>query len=210
MSGRQEQNPVGCQILKKTKFPSTRNDLIIRLSTMASQSAIIWPKKYLPGYTDNYVSNEVIVADLSASDIWPLLSNITRWETYYDNCSQITPPKSGTELRKDEKFGFSTFGFPPLTCECTESVAPKGVGKPGRIAWQAELKEAGFDCYHAWIVEDLDYGDGKGAVRILTQETQRGEPAKDIAGSKPNKMLNGHQAWLDGLVKAAREAKSGA
>lgn len=166
-------------------------------------SAIQWPEEYRPGYTDNFVSNEVIVRDLSAQEIWPLLSNITKWETYYDNCSDITPPSNGAELQKGDKFSFSTFGFPPLPSEVTESVAPRGVGSPGRIAWRAELKEKGFDCYHAWIVEDLSYG----AVRILTQESQRGEPAKEIAQSKPNKMLNGHQEWLDGLVKAAREAK---
>ena len=54
--------------------------------------------------------------------------------------------------------------------------------------------------YHAWLVEDLD-GD---RVRILTQESQSGKPAAQLAGAKPNRMLLGHQDWLDGLVKAAR------
>lgn len=35
---------------------------------------IIWPEGYLPGFTDNFASNEVIVAGLRAEDIWPLLA----------------------------------------------------------------------------------------------------------------------------------------
>jgi len=53
---------------------------------------------------------------------------------------------------------------------------------------------------HAWLVEDLPAG----RVRILTQETQLGEPAAALAEERPNPMLNGHQAWLDGRVRAAR------
>lgn len=72
---------------------------------------IIWPAKYLPGSvfslfcfesscvrltrdvrpmrtrrtTDNYVSNEVIVQGLTAEQVWPLLADITKWESYYSN-----------------------------------------------------------------------------------------------------------------------------
>ncbi|GGQ69261.1 hypothetical protein [Streptomyces asoensis] len=52
---------------------------------------------------------------------------------------------------------------------------------------------------HAWLVEDLPGG----RVRVLTQETQIGQPAAALAQERPNPMLNGHQAWLDGLVGAA-------
>ncbi|WP_323595591.1 hypothetical protein [Aliarcobacter butzleri] len=34
----------------------------------------------------------------------------------------------------------------------------------------------------------------------MTQETQNGKPAVDLAKTRPNPMLNGHQAWLDGLI----------
>ncbi|MFD0897403.1 SRPBCC family protein [Loigolactobacillus binensis] len=44
-----------------------------------------------------------------------------------------------------------------------------------------------------------------GRVRLLTQESQIGQPAAELAQQSPNPMLNGHQAWLDGLVKAARK-----
>jgi len=45
-------------------------------------------------------------------------------------------------------------------------------------------------------------------VRILTQETQEGKPAEDLAKAKPNPMINGHLDWLDGLVGAARLSPS--
>ena len=43
------------------------------------QSAIIWPNDYLPGTTDNFASNEIIVAGLSAKEIWAQLNDTTLW-----------------------------------------------------------------------------------------------------------------------------------
>lgn len=170
-----------------------------------TQSAIIWPNHYLPGTTDNFVTNEIIAKDISASQIWALLADISKWSSYYSNVSQITPPSSGPVLKKGDVFKFSTFGFPVLTCPVEESVEPSQ-GQAGRIAWSARLEgneDERTEVYHAWLVEDLDGG----RVRILTQESQIGKPAAQLAEAKPNKMLLGHQDWLDGLVKAARGEK---
>lgn len=166
-------------------------------------STINWPDNYLPGTTDNFVSNERIVSNLSAAQVWPLLADISKWESYYPNVAQITPPSHGPMLEKDNAFSFSTFGFPPLNAQVLESVTPSA-GNPGRLAWRAWQdgdEEQALDVYHAWIVEDLD----RGRVRILTQESQIGKPAAKLAEEKPNVMLNGHQDWLDGLVKAAQK-----
>lgn len=172
-----------------------------------TQNAIIWPTKYTPGTTDNFVSNETIVLGLSALEIWPLLADISKWESYYSNVSQITPPPSSPLLNKGDTFSFSTFGFPPLSCRCEESVKPGQAGDgAGRLAWSAGQEggeEERLDVYHAWIVEDLEGG----RLRILTQESQIGVPARELAGKRPNPMLNGHQEWLDGLVGAARRAR---
>ncbi|KAF4553352.1 Hypothetical protein D9617_7g030790 [Elsinoe fawcettii] len=171
---------------------------------MAAASAISWPSHFLPGTTDNFVSNETIAKDITASQIWALLADITKWESYYSNCSQITPPSAGPKLNQvGLTFSFSTFGFPPLPCRIEESQAPSQ-GQPGRLAWRATAGEGheAIDVYHAWIVEDLEGG----RVRILTQESQIGKPAQELAQSKPNKMLNGHQEWLDGLVKTAKSS----
>ncbi|KAK5173204.1 uncharacterized protein LTR77_003326 [Saxophila tyrrhenica] len=170
---------------------------------MSTQPAIIWPSKFLPGTTDNFVSNETIAANLSASQIWPLLADITQWPTYYRNVSDITPPSSGPHLKQGDTFKFSTFGFPVLTCPVEESVPPKD-GQAGRIAWSFALGEE-VSGYHAWLVQDLEGG----RVRILTQESQIGKPAVELRGKKPNRMLLGHQDWLDGLVAKARGEEIG-
>merc|ERR1712093_514389 len=92
-------------------------------------------------------------------------------------------PLIRTAPQKGDTFKFSTFGFPVLTCTVEESVFPEG-GKAGRIAWSAKLEngEESVSVYHAWLVEDLEGG----RVRILTQESQSGKPAKELAGVKPN------------------------
>ncbi len=43
---------------------------------------ILGPEGYLPGTTDNYVANEVIVASPRAVYVWPFLNGTTAWPTY--------------------------------------------------------------------------------------------------------------------------------
>jgi hypothetical protein len=167
-------------------------------------NAIFWPQGYLPGFSDNFVSNEVIVAGLAAQDVWPLLAEAPRWPGYYANSANIRfHDGASPELAEGRRFYFETFGF-PVEAEVVEYVAPAD-GAPGRVAWHGWAGEGAtrLDVHHAWLVEDLP----QGRVRILTQETQNGAPAKELAGARPNPMLNGHQDWLDGLVAAARVAK---
>jgi hypothetical protein len=165
-------------------------------------NAIIWPANFEPGFSDNFVSNEVIVAGLSAAEIWPLLSHPECWPTYYANSANVRfYHGSGPELTAGDRFYFETFGF-PVEASCNESIAP-APGAPGRLAWHGWAGTEGandrLDVHHAWLIEDLDGG----RVRILTQETQNGQPAIGLRDSKPNPMLNGHQDWLDGLIGAA-------
>ena len=66
-------------------------------------------------------------------------------------------------------------------------------------------RRRGLDVHHAWLLEDLPGG----RLRILTQETQIGKPAQELARTKPNPMLNAHQEWIEGLARAAAQrAKS--
>ncbi len=162
---------------------------------------IIWPEGFVPGFTENFASNEVIVAGLAAAQVWPLLSRATAWPEYYANSANVRfYDGKGPELDEGVRFYFETFGF-PVEARCTEFVPPRD-GQPGRIAWHgwAGEGETRLDVHHAWLIEDLEGG----RVRILTQETQKGKPAEELARARPNPMINGHQDWLDGLVRAVR------
>jgi len=168
-------------------------------------SDIIWPQGYLPGTTDNYVSNEITVAGLDAAGTWAQLNDTGAWPTYYGNVSDIVfHDGSGPLLNPGARFRFVTFGF-VIEAEVNEYVAPAD-GKPARVAWHGwgfDDSGARLDVHHAWLFEDLPAG----RVRILTQETQIGKPAQELAATKPNPMLNAHQEWIEGLAGAALHAK---
>jgi len=183
----------------------TRPKQSIHYISITMGSHIFWPPNFLPGTTDNFVSNEVIVKGITVDQAWRLLVHPALWESYYNNCSQVKPPEPDGVLRKDATFSFSTFGFPPIQMTVYEAVEPTAT-TPGRLAWRATVhgdKDTALDVYHAWVVENLDWG----VVRIFTQESQIGEPAVRLANTKPNIMLLGHQDWLDGIVEKAREER---
>lgn len=168
-------------------------------------SDIAWPEGYVPGFTDNYVSNEITVAGIAAADVWACLNNTSLWPTYYSNASEIRFYNGpGPELFPDARFRFTTFGF-SVEAQVVEYERPVA-GKPGRIAWHGWVEgtaDERLDVHHAWLFEDLPGN----RVRILTQETQNGKPARDLAATTPNPMLNAHQEWIVGLARAAQPAK---
>lgn len=169
-------------------------------------NAIIWPEGYLPGFTDNFASNEMIVAGLSVADLWPFLNTPALWPTYYANSANPRfYDNKGPELENDVRFYFETFGF-PVEAQVVEYVAPSA-GQTARVAWHGwagSTPEDRLDVHHAWLLEDLSGG----RVRILTQETQKGKPAQALAAADPNPMINGHDQWLKGMVAAAFKAKA--
>ena len=164
-------------------------------------SDIHWPEKYLPGTTDNFVSNEVIVAGLTSAEVWPYLNNTAHWPTYYKNASEISfENRTGPELAPDVRFRFTTFGM-KVEAEVTE-YAPPSEGSPARLSFRAWIAGSGQEdasALHAWLIENLPGS----RVRVLTQESQLGELAKQMSMMKPNPVLNAHQDWLEGLVQAA-------
>lgn len=166
---------------------------------------IFWPQGYVPGFTDNFASNEMIVAGLSVAEVWPFLNTPARWPSYYANSANVRfYDGKGPELEDGVRFYFETFGF-PVEAQVVEHLAPQP-GAPARLAWHGwagSTPEDRLDVHHAWLLEDLSGG----RLRILTQETQCGAPAKALAAAEPNPMLNGHDQWLKGLVAAALKAK---
>lgn len=166
---------------------------------------IEWPEGYLPGTTDNFASNEVIVAGITASDVFKSLVDTSVWSTYYDNVADVEfDHPAGPVLAPDARFRFKTFGF-PIEAEVIEFVEP-GDGTPGRLAWHGWSAGDGprLDVVHAWLLEDLP----QGRVRILTQESQKGEPAKELAQTHPDTMNQGHQDWVKGLARTVLEQKA--
>lgn len=166
---------------------------------------IHWPEAFLPGTTENFASNEVIVSGLDVDDVWPLLDQATLWPTYYANSADIEfHGGAGPHLASGVRFDFKTFGF-PVQARVVEHVPPQEA-IAGRLAWHGWAGEGDerLDVHHAWLVENLPGH----RVRILTQETQKGKPAVALAMARPNPMINGHQDWLDGLVNAAREMRA--
>ncbi|KAM9949386.1 hypothetical protein ACTFIT_010595 [Dictyostelium discoideum] len=63
--------------------------------------------------------------------------------------------------------------------------------------------ETRLDVTRAWLIEDLPGG----RVRILTQESQNGKPARKLASTVPNPMINGHQEWITGLINSCKKNK---
>jgi len=164
--------------------------------------SIEWPAEYLPGLTDNFVSNEIIVAGLTVAAVWEKLIDTRAWPTYYDNVSDIRfYDDGGPCLTGGSRFRFTTFGF-PVEAEVVE-FEPPAEGYPARIAWHGWVEgdeKQRLDVHHAWLIESLP----QGRVRLLTQETQRGQPARDLSHARPNPMLNKHQDWIEGLALATR------
>jgi len=166
---------------------------------------INWPNGYVPGFCDNYASNEVIVANLTMADVWPLLNNASLWSSYYGNASNVRfHDGKGPQLERAMRFSFETFGV-PVEAEVVE-YAPPANGTPARLAWHAWAGDGDgrVDVHHAWLLEDLSGG----RVRVLTQETQNGKPAQEMARMKPNPAINAHQDWLDGLISTAQKRTS--
>lgn len=162
-------------------------------------ASIEWPEKYLPGTTDNFCSNEVIVRGLPVMGVWNALIHPLLWPGYYANSSDVVfHDKTGGEtLYAGCRFRFNTFGF-PVEAEVIEFVEPSD-GRVGRLAWHGWAEgdaDHRLDVVHAWLTEPLPGN----RTRILTQESQIGKPARELARQKPNPMINGHQDWLDGIV----------
>ncbi|MDE7370355.1 MAG: SRPBCC domain-containing protein [Desulfovibrio sp.] len=167
-------------------------------------ASIDWPHEYLPGTTDNFCSNEVIVKDLPVRAVWDALIHPLLWPGYYANSSDIEFPagETGNVLHMGCVFRFKTFGF-PIDAEVIQFEEP-GDGRVGRLSWHGWAegdKDHRLDVVHAWLIESLP----ENRTRILTQESQIGKAAKELAKQLPNPMINGHQAWLDGIVQFVRK-----
>lgn len=167
----------------------------------------LWNHGQIPfqtGFTDNFASNEIIVPGITAEEVFASLPDTCIWPTYYDNVDDVYfYHHDGPMLKKDTCFRFKTFAF-PFEAQVIDFERPSQ-GKPGRLAWHGWAEgdaDHRLDVVHAWLIEDMP----KGRVRILTQESQKGKPAKDLFNTNPDTMNIGHQDWIKGLARTVLES----
>lgn len=181
-------------------------DVDFRHAPHSFSSLPSWHNDNLPGATDNFASNEIIVCGITAAEVFENLIDTAIWPTYYDNATDVEfDSTEGTKLAPDTRFRFKTFGF-PIEAQVIEFEAPAD-GKPGRLAWHGWAEgdvDHRLDVVHAWLLEDLS----EGRVRILTQESQKGKPAAELFESEPDTMDISHQKWVKGLARTVLAAKA--
>lgn len=95
---------------------------------------INWQEGFIPGFTDNFCSNEVIIAGATVEEVWKYLNDTKYWPHYYSNVADVRffDDKQDTELYADARFFFKTFGF-PVDAKIVEYVAPSA-NEPARIS----------------------------------------------------------------------------
>ena len=112
-------------------------------------SNILWPAGFVPGFTDNHVSNEVIVAGLTAAEIWPFLALPSRWPEYYANAADVEiHDGKGPELSLGDSFFFRTFGFPvpARVVECVPRFRASPPASPGTAGRASRARPTGWTC----------------------------------------------------------------
>ena len=68
---------------------------------------INWPHEYLPGTTDNFASNEVIIQGVTAAEAFDNLIDTAIWPTYYKNVADVEFDNTkGTKLAENTRFRF--------------------------------------------------------------------------------------------------------
>lgn len=172
--------------------------------TYSKMNAINWPKEFLPGKTDNFTSNEKIMKGLTSKEIFLFLEDTSLWSQYNKNIVDIKMVnQKTTKLNGLSQFHYNILGI-SLEASVIEYIPPEK-NIEGRISWFASNnnKDNKIEFIHCWLVENLDGG----RVRILTQESQKGQLAINFAQSHPNIIVNFNQDWIDSIEKMAFQFK---
>ncbi len=152
---------------------------------MDDLNQIHWPPRYNPASFPVHVQNKLEMAS-PVETVWAWLIRAQLWQTWYPNAANIQFLKGKSpDLALGTRFKWKTFS---LTVESTvmEYVPPE------RIAWDAHA--AGFEGYHAWIIQKVDKG-----CTVLTEEIQRGWLPRLQKAFAPHRMEHFHQLWLERL-----------
>jgi uncharacterized protein YndB with AHSA1/START domain len=153
------------------------------------EARIRWPEDYHPSRTPIHVRNELRMP-ASPAVVWAWLIRAELWPRWYPNSHRVrivNGPRP--DLAPGSRFRWWTFGV-PIDSTVAEFVPCE------RLAWTA--RGIGVRAYHAWLLRPA--GDG---CHVLTEETQRGWAARLGSLVMPNRMLRGHQVWLETLAGKA-------
>lgn len=112
-------------------------------------SDILWPAGFVPGFTDNHVSNEVIVAGLTAAEIWPFLALPSRWPEYDANAADVEiHDGKGPELSLGDSFfsAPSASRCPPVWWNAFPRFRASPPASPGTAAQASRARPTGWTC----------------------------------------------------------------
>lgn len=152
---------------------------------------IIWPEAYLPGMTDNYVSNELIVSGLGTVAVWAAFNDTSLWPSYYSNVSDIDFHNSpGPQLHLSARFRFTTFNF-PVEAHVTEYQPPVN-DEAARVAWHGWVDDGTImlGCLKICRAGGYAYWPKKPQLATPRRPSLRSSPIQCL---KPIK--NGLKAW---------------
>ncbi len=169
---------------------TTTPDLSQAETSNATQ--IQWPERYLPGRSDVFAHNEIIIP-APAATIWNILLRAEEWPSWYPSAHSIHfVSHTGPDLRNRSRFRWNTFGL-RITSKVLEF-------DPERlIAWNAH--GIGVDAYHVWLLTPL----ANGSTHVLTEETQNGWLAALGKRFMPNHLQRRHRVWLEQLSVRAQQ-----
>ncbi len=170
--------------------------------------SIQWPKKFLPGDTDHFVSNESIVKGAPVPIVWTTLNNTSLWPKFYNDIKEVAFDEKGKgpELYPNCNFNinFNLGGnIVQIHCEVIEFMNPE-THLVGRLAWHGLVPgdtAHKLEFVQAWLVEPL-VGD---RTRLLSGLSMIGQPAIEDAKLNPDPLLIGRQDWINGILAWARK-----
>ncbi|QDH13588.1 SRPBCC domain-containing protein [Formicincola oecophyllae] len=176
---------------------------------------IYWPAGFVPGFADNFASNEIVMKTMTADQAWPWLATPERWPGYFPSLSAIAFWRNDGPLLTEGvcfdftvKVGGKAYPMHNRILECVPPL-PSDPTRPARLAWHSWRGEENtperFEVHHIWLMQNLEGG----RLSILTQETQIGRAAVELANTHPNAMVMMHQAWLEAMAAAIRQATAG-
>jgi uncharacterized protein YndB with AHSA1/START domain len=149
-----------------------------------------WPAGFDPKSAPVYSHSELFV-DAPPHQVFRLLTDAQRWESFYPDVSDVRTANSG-RLELGEEFSWRVFG----TVQRSEIVEYE---ENRVLAWNA--RGIGDEAYHRWILVPEARG-----TRVITEEIQQG-PGPALLAKHLNPATTAmHRSWVDAMRVELRDA----